>query len=191
MTGADYIDADPIRSVLRRHLASEPDDGRLDCFIRQPARRDQQAVHRREIDHRATTRPTHVWHGILGRAEHGFEADVHRAVPAFLRKLNGVAGQDPRIRIVDDDIQPTPQLDRPLDHAADSVRGTDVGVDELGTPARRADRLDIVGGRLILDVGDEHATSVMREASCGCSANAHGTTAYNCNLPLDLWKGYL
>jgi hypothetical protein len=75
-----------------------------------------------------------------------------------------------------------------LDHAADSVRGTGVGVHELGSPARRADCLDIAGGGLILDVGDEHASAIVRQASRGCSANAHRTASDDCYLTRELWQ---
>jgi hypothetical protein len=52
MAGADGVDPDAIRTVLDSELAGETNHGWFDHLVDEPARRDQQPVNGREVDHR-------------------------------------------------------------------------------------------------------------------------------------------
>ena len=125
---------------------------------------------------------------VLGGAEHRLEADVHRPIPILLRQLDGVAVHATRVGIVDDDVQPTPEIDGTLDHAADPVRGADVDEQRLSRSTRLADRLHVADGRLFLYVGNEHVSAIFGEASGGCSTDTHCAAGNDGYLTCESWQ---
>ena len=116
------------------------------------------------------------------------EVDREYSVPVLLGQLDGVAGHDTRVGIVDDNVQATPEIDGTLDHAADPVRGADVDEQRLSRSTRLADRLHVADGRLFLYVGNEHVSAIFGEASGGCSTDTHCAAGNDGYLTCESWQ---
>ena len=51
-----------------------------------------------------------------------------------------------------------------------------------------ADRLNVARGCLIVDVGDQHTSTVLGQASGGGSADTHGPASNDCYLICEVWQ---
>jgi len=136
----------------------------------------------REVDHGATAGLAHLGYGIVRGAIHGFEADVHAAVPGILGDFDGAAWPGAGVRVVHDDVQLAPQLDGAFDRRAHAGLRGDVRRERLGHAASGADRLDVAGCGVFLDVDDEHTRAFLGESARRGAANTHRTAGNNGDL---------
>ena len=79
------------------------------------------------------------------------------------------------VRVVHDDVQLAPQLDGAGDRRAHAVLGGHIRREGFGHAAARADRLDVAGRGLLLEVDDEHARAFFGESARRGAADTHGT----------------
>jgi hypothetical protein len=96
----------------------------------------------------------------------------HRS-EAVWRLLNHRTRLAFRASIVDGDIEAAESRDGLVDHGADVILLTDVGVDELGL---RTERAQLLSERLAGLISNHHVRTLLREGDCGGTADA-GETA--------------